>query len=262
MRITIIGCGNMGTAFAKGLSSYHEIGLYDINPQKAEAVAQVVSGKAFQQIKEAVEWAEAVILAIKPQSLYEVVPFLYESMDENQILFSLLAGTSLETLRNHLPYCQVIRLMPNLAITYGQGVIGLAADSSQVDEDQKNRLLKIFEPLGYICWLEEDKMNALTALAGSGPAFILVLVEAMVDASLAMGLNANEAQVLIQKMIKGTIVMLENTGKHPGELKWQVASPGGTTIAGLKTLEEEGMRSSIIKTFLAAFFQAQEMEKQ
>jgi pyrroline-5-carboxylate reductase len=105
----------------------------------------------------------------------------------------------------------------------------------------------------------EDKINALTALTGSGPAFFFAMVEAMVDAGIAMGFTAHTAQDLIYQMLQGSLTLLEKTSKHPGELKWQIVSPQGTTIAGLKTLEELAIRGGVMNTFLSAYDRANKL---
>ena len=148
--------------------------------------------------------------------------------------------------------------MPNLALIYGEGVIGLSSDEN-IPQKNKEDLTKAFELLGKIHWLSEDKINALTALTGSGPAFFFVMVEAMVDAGIAMGFTAHTAQDLIYQMLQGSLTLLEKTSKHPGELKWQIASPQGTTIAGLKTLEELAIRGGIMNTFLSAYDRANKL---
>lgn len=259
MRIMIIGCGNMGAAFAKQLSNNHEVGLFDRNYHKAEKLANEYSGQVFATIKEALDWGKVIILAVKPQNLSEVASAINDSAQEQQMLFSLLAGITLETLAIHFPRCQVVRLMPNLAVAHGEGLIGLATQIEPV-RMEKEEITKLFEPLGEVFWLPEEKFNAFIALGGSGPAFMFVLIEAMIDAGISMGLNVTETQLIIHQMIKGSLTMLEDTEKHPGKLKWEVASPGGTTIAGLKKMEEEAVRSSIIKTFFAAYLMAKEMD--
>lgn len=255
----ILGCGNMGTAFAKRLSINHEIGLFDRNFHKAEKLATEYCGHAFANIKEALDWADAIILAVKPQNLSAAAPLINDSAKDKQMLFSLLAGITLETLSHHFPRCQIVRLMPNLAVGHGDGLIGMATQK-EVGQSEMDALAKLFEPLGKVFWLPEEKFNAFIALGGSGPAFMFVLIEAMVDAGISMGLNVHEAQLIIHQMIKGSLTMLDETEKHPGKLKWEVASPGGTTIAGLKIMEEEAMRSSMIKTFWAAYTMAKEMD--
>ena len=135
---------------------------------------------------EALHAAETIILAVKPQNLKQAADLIKEGLQKNKMLVSLLAGTTLETLRQYFPAVHIVRMMPNLALIYGEGVIGLCADETIKVEDKEN-LTKTFEPLGKVYWLPEDKIDALTALAGSGPAFFFAIVEAMVDAGIAMG---------------------------------------------------------------------------
>lgn len=244
-KITIIGCGNMGQALAKRLSPTNELFFYDRNREKVEDLEKKGYGTACSNIIEAVCSSEIIILAIKPQNLKQVAEL---KLKDHQAIVSLLAGTTIETLRKYFPTVQIVRMMPNLPLVYGEGVIGLS-----LDNQDKEHWKKLFEPLGKIYWLAEEKIDALTALAGSGPAFFYSMVEAMVDAGIAMGFSASDAQDLVHQMLKGSLVLLEQTAKHPGELKWQIASPQGTTIAGLKRLEELALRGGIINTFLAAY---------
>lgn len=254
-KITIIGCGNMGQALAQRLSPTSQLFFYDHNKEKAEILEQQGYGTACKNIIEAVCSSEIIILAVKPQNLKQLADLITHELKGTQIIVSLLAGITIETLRNHFPAIKVLRMMPNLPLIYGEGVIGLSLSETQATED-KEYLKKIFEPLGKIYWLEEEKIDALTALASSGPAFFFSIVEAMVDAGIAMGFSASDAQDLIYQMLSGSLILLERTAKHPGELKWQIASPQGSTIAGLKRLEELALRGGVINTFLAAYDRA------
>lgn len=255
MKITIIGCGNMGKGLAKRLSQTNQLFLYDHNNEKSELLAQEGYGRAFRSIFDALSPSEMIILAIKPQNLKELAMSIKEGLRESQMVISVLAGTTIETLKQFFPSVQIVRMMPNLPLIYGEGVIGLSL-SKEIKNEDKDHLIKIFESLGKIHWLSEDKINALTALTGSGPAFFFVMVEAMIDAGIAMGFSASDAQSLIYQMLRGSLTLLEQTSKHPGELKWQIASPQGTTIAGLKRLEELALRGGIMNTFLAAYDRA------
>lgn len=254
MKITIIGCGNMGQALAQRLSPTTQLFFYDHNKEKAELLEQQGHGTACKNMIEAFS-SEIIILAVKPQNLNELAELITEKLKDNQMIVSLLAGTTIETLRKYFAAVKIVRMMPNLPLIYGEGVIGLSSSKTLVNED-KEHLRKIFEPLGKIYWLGEEKIDALTALTGSGPAFFFSMVEAMVDAGIAMGFSASDAQGLIYQMLRGSLTLLEQTTKHPGELKWQIASPQGTTIAGLKRLEELALRGGIINTFLAAYDRA------
>jgi pyrroline-5-carboxylate reductase len=151
-------------------------------------------------------------------------------------------------------------MIPNLAITCEAGVLGLVEDPL-ISVALRKKIEKLFFGLGLIVWLLESKIDALTALTGSGPAFIFVLVEAMIDSGVLLGFSHQEAREFALKTIQGSVELLQKTGQTPSELKWQVASPKGTTIAGLKALEKTGFRSAILSAFTAAYERAQEMQK-
>lgn len=257
--MTIIGCGNMGSGLAERLSTTTQVCLYDHHFEKAQTLEHNGYGKAYQDIKQALAQSEYVLLAVKPQNLKEVGPLVGKALKKEQILVSLLAGTSLKTLKQFFPHTTTVRMMPNLALIYGEGVIGLSSDENMMKKD-KESLTGLFKPLGKIYWLTEDKFNGLTALTGSGPAFFFAMVEAMIDAGIAMGFTAKDAQGLVYQMLQGSLTLLEKSHKHPGELKWQIASPKGTTIEGLKRLEELALRGGIMHTFLAAYERANQLD--
>lgn len=258
MQITIIGCGNMGSGLAELLSKTNQVCLYDRHFEKAEKIEQNGYGKAYKEIKKAIDQSELLILAIKPQNLKEAGPLIESELQKGQIVVSLLAGTSLETLKQFFPKATLVRMMPNLALIYGEGVIGLCSNEKMIKKD-RDSLTELFKPLGEIYWLPEDKINGLTALTGSGPAFFFSMVEAMIDAGIAMGFAAKDAQRLVYQMLQGSLTLLERTEKHPGELRWQITSPQGTTIEGLKRLEELAIPGGIISTFLAAYERANKL---
>lgn len=256
MKIAIIGCGNMGGAFAKSLSMQHQISLYDRNYEKTNHLANAGFGTAFENLTQAVDSKDIIILAVKPSNLGEVSKSLTGIVKDTQIIFSILAGTSISTLRQHFPNSRIFRLMPNLAIQYGQGVIGIATECSIEEKEKYNELL---QHLGKIYWISESKIDAVSSLAGSGPAFVFALLEAMIDSGIAMGLNVKDSKELSYQMIKGSLALLENSGKEPEELKWQITSPGGTTIAGLKKFEEAAIRAGIMNTFLGTYERTKEL---
>ena len=258
MKIAIIGCGNMGTALAEKLAPSHQLYLHDRKWSRTKELAQTINGKAFKDPIQAIEQAQLIILAVKPQNLKELIQQIGKRPGKDQIFLSILAGTPLSILKHYFPHQTVVRMMPNLAMQYGMGVMGLG-DCPTLSAKVKKELTELLEPLGLVVWVKESQIDALTSLTGSGPAFIFTLVEAMIEASVAMGFQAKEAQGLILQMLKGCIALLENTGQHPAELKWQIASPNGTTIAGLRVMEKENVRSGIIETFLATLQRAHEI---
>lgn len=248
----------MGKAFAQRLSKENQLFLYDVHFENAEHLAHGGYGEACKNVEDVLKNAELIILAVKPQSLKHAAELMKDSLREGHVIVSILAGTPLEALREHFSTAHLVRMMPNLALVYGEGVIGLCAE----EKVKKEEMNKAFEALGKVYWLPEEKMDALTALTGSGPAFFLMMIEAMIDAGIAMGFTAKDAQELVRQMLQGSLTLLEKTHKHPGELKWQIASPQGTTIAGLRKFEELAIRGGIINTFLAAYERARDIASQ
>ncbi|MBA2726913.1 MAG: NAD(P)-binding domain-containing protein, partial [Parachlamydiaceae bacterium] len=200
MQIAIIGCGNMGSGMAQRLSETNLISLYDHTFEKAKKLEDEGYGKAFDNIFETVKHAEMIILAVKPQNLKEAAILLENNLNDNQILASLLSGTPLNVLKQFFPVGKIMRMMPNLAVIYGEGVVGLSCNDNFLKKDKKN-LTKAIESLGKLVWLPESKMDALTALAGSGPAFFLTIIEAIVEAGIAMGFTAKDSQSLVHQML-------------------------------------------------------------
>lgn len=258
MRLAIIGCGNMGKGLAELLGPFHQIDLCDHHRERTQEVAKKINGEVHENPVKAVENAQFIFLAIKPQNLKELAHHIVAHLRPNQVIISLLAGTTLTTLFHHFPNSTIARIMPNLAMISAAGVIGLV-DSPNLSSELKGELNSLLSPLGLLYWLKENQIDALTSLTASGPAFIFALIEAMTEAGVAMGFQAKEAQELILQMLQGCVALLQKTDHHPAKLKWQIASPSGTTIAGLRVLEKENVRSGLIETFLAAHQRAKEL---
>jgi len=257
MKIAIIGCGVMGSAFARQFGKKgNQITLCDHSEKKGIALAEEIGGHFEIEPKKAVQGVDLVLLAIKPKDLKKTAKQIGSL--EGHILISILAGTRVEKLKDHFPGAFVIRSMPNLALTCSESVIALVEDPTLTKEiiEKTDQLL---EGLGLILWVEESKIDAITALAGSGPAFVLGIIEAMVEGGIALGLREDEALELTLQTLIGTVALQKANPGHPGALRWQISSPGGTTIAGLKAFEESGIRSGIMRTLFATFQRTQEM---
>jgi pyrroline-5-carboxylate reductase len=257
MKVAIIGCGVMGAAFAKHFAKEHTVFLCDQEKRRRERLAEEIGGKPIEKMSEAIKEAEVVLLAVKPKDMAEVAKATHTEFSKEKLLMSILAGTSLSLLRKSF-FATILRLMPNLALTCGEGVIGLV-DDGHLSEEEKKNAEELLKGLGLLAWLPESKIEALTALAGSGPAFIFVIIEALIEGGISMGFNAEEAREFALKTIEGATSLLRATGKHPAELKWNVASPAGTTIAGLNEMEASGVRSGIIQTLHATYLRAKEI---
>ena len=258
LKIGIIGCGRMGGGIARKLAPEHQIFLCDHREEKAKKLGAEIGAKPVGTVMELAALAEVIILAVKPQNLGNIGIALRDKLSHHQILVSILAGTTMATLKHFFGPVSIVRMMPNLALLYGQGVIGVA-EHDQMGHEIRKKVIDMFSCLGNLHWMPEDKLDALSSLTASGQAYVYVMIESIIEAGIAMGFSPDQAQELVLEMLTGSVTMLRETKKHPSELKWEVTSPSGTTIEGLKVLERSGVRAGIIDSFLAAYERAKQL---
>lgn len=222
---------------------------------KREYQIQVTGNNA-----EAAIASEVLVLAIKPQVFGAVAAeFKTFNLMVRPLVLSILAGVSLETLTAGLDY-PVVRAMPNTPAIVGQGITAITP-SKLVSPEQLELAKQIFSAVGQVVEVPEYLMDAVTGLSGSGPAFVALMVEALADGGVLAGLPRNIAQQLALQTVRGTAELLQDSGLHPAQLKDRVTSPGGTTIAGVATLEAHGFRSGVIEAVKAAQERSAELGK-
>jgi pyrroline-5-carboxylate reductase len=277
-KIACIGGGNMGLALMKGASSVtgaENIFFTDADAGKAKAAADLLGANVLTSNGEAVKTGDYVFLAVKPQVmplvLAEIAPVLKERLASGNppVLVSMAAGWTVKKIQEavvadksptvSLP---VVRIMPNTPALIGQGMIALAAAPSEVPEGKIAELEKILSGAGIVDRLEERYMDAVTGLSGSGPAFVYLFIEALADGGVLAGLPRDKALRYAARTVLGAAAMTEKTGKHPGELKDMVTSPGGTTIAGIAALEAGAFRSTAMRAVEAAWRRAVELGRE
>lgn len=260
MKITIIGCGAMGSAFAQRWSKLkHQLVLCDHSKEKAEKLAAKTKAQVELNAKRAIKGADLILLAVKPADFSKMARAL-GPIGKDQIILSILTAVSVADLKKTLKANEVVRLVPNIAVSHGKSVLVLALEST-LSTKGKQRLETGLKGLGNMVWLEESKMDAATALAGSGPAFIFSFIEAFVESGILLGLSSKEALSITLQAIEGCVALLEDRKTSPQELRWNITSPAGTTIHGLKVLEEGGMQAVVMEALRAAFLRAKEMQK-
>lgn len=248
----------MGSAMAQTLlEAGKEVSLYDKHEERSETLARAIGAVKANTPLDDLEAGDCVLLAVKPQD-FEAAAEELKGFDGG-LIASIVTGVSSERLKAAFPGCTVLRMMPNLAVRYGDGVVALAEDPLLVPF--KERIEELFSSLGMLRWINEKNFDAITALTGSGPAFVFTLVEAMVDAAIEMGLSADLGYELVKQMVGGALTMLYESPESPNELRWKVCSPSGTTIAGLRVLEKNAVRSALIETFVAAWHRSQALGK-
>jgi pyrroline-5-carboxylate reductase len=262
--IGFIGAGQMATALANGfvnakLVSASSIYAYDAVPAALTQFAHNIPGVQTGSNNQAVVVASQVIfLAVKPQHMPSAMADA-ASASNNKLFVSIAAGITLETLCQSLKTQRVVRVMPNTPCLIQQGASAFACGSA-VTADDIALVTKLLSAVGTCCELSEKLLDAVTGLSGSGPAFVYVAIEALADGGVRMGLPRNIALQLAAQTVLGAAGMVL-TGEHPAVLKDRVASPGGTTIAGLQALEEHGFRAALIAAVQAATLRSQELGK-
>ena len=255
--ISCIGSGNMGFALmsaAKGADIY----ITDADGEKAKSAAASLGAKVLSSNIEAVEKGDIIFLAVKPQVLQQVLAEIASTANKKNssgnapVFVSMAAGWSIAKIQDILGKIPVVRIMPNTPALIGKGMIALSA-SPEVSANSVSEIEKILNGAGIIDKVEERFMNAVTGLSGSGPAFVYLFIEALADGGVQAGLPRDKALRYAAQTALGAAAMVQETGKHPGELKDMVTSPGGTTIAGIAALEDGAFRSTVIKAVKAAW---------
>lgn len=262
----IIGCGNMAQAMLRGIL---EKGLYDKSQvivsrrsEKAlEQIASLLSVRTTRDNEMVAKEADVLILAIKPAQFAEVIPEIRDSVKEEALVISIAAGQTIADIEALFQRkVKVVRTMPNTPALVLAGATGMCFNGN-VTEEEKERAISLFESFGVVASVPESRMNAVIGVSGSSPAYIFMLIEAMADAAVADGMPRSQAYQLAAQAVMGSAKMILETGKHPGELKDMVCSPGGTTIEAVRVLEERGFRSAVIEGQMACVRKAGEMTK-
>jgi len=262
--IGFIGAGQMASALGAGfvragVVAPQSLYAYDVSADALEKFSQSVGGTACGTLEELVEKADIVFLAVKPYQVEDVLESLDNLEKASKLFVSIAAGVRLWNLKRLLgEQTPIVRVMPNTPCLIGSGASGFCASDS-VSEEEIQMVRTLLETVGIAVEVPEGLMNAITGLSGSGPAFGYVMIEAMSDAGVHLGLSRATATQLAAQTLKGTAEMVLQTGEHPAVLKDRVASPGGTTIAGLVALEEAGLRSALIDAITAAAERADEL---
>jgi pyrroline-5-carboxylate reductase len=249
--VGFVGTGNMGEALIKGLLHGHlckpeQIICSDVRPERQKAMRETYGIKAVLHNTEVVKHADIVVLSVKPQIMKEVVGEISKLLDLSKLIISIAAGVPLEAIESIVKKdLKLIRVMPNICVSVREGASAIAAGKHAVKEDLMIAKT-IFDSVGKSLFIEEDLLDAVTGLSGSGPAYIFLIIDALADAGVKVGLSRGDALTLASQTVLGAAKMLMETGEHPGRLKDMVTSPGGTAISGLHRLEEGGVRTTLI----------------
>ena len=262
-RMAIIGGGNIGSAILRGIlnalvAKPSQLTLVEISPERARELGGEYKIQAVTACSD-LEQVDVALMAIEPHATLEVVRELNGSLHEKSLVMSVAAGVTLRQLQSALPEGQpVIRCMPNSPVLVAKGVTALARGTAASEEHVKVAR-EIFGAVGSVVEIDERHINAVTALSGSGPAYVYVFVEALSDAGVRLGLDRQTAFTLAAQTVTGAAQLVIESGKHPAQLKEMVTSPGGTTIAALHAMERAGFRGIVMDGVKEAHDRAREL---
>lgn len=255
MNIGFLGAGNMGGAYIKALN--REVFFYEPNKNREEELEKSTKGKAVENLRELIDKSDIIVLGIKPQILNTILEELKTYDLSNKIIVTMVVGIKVAHYTKYLGNIKLVRTMPNTPAQIGEGVTG--AFFSNLNEIEKLQVNEILESCGLVLEVDEEKLDVITAISGSGPAYVFMLINALADGGVRLGLTKAEAVKVASQTFLGAAKMVLETGLHPEVLKDMVTSPGGTTAQGLSKMEEYRMRSGMIETAKATYDKAKEL---
>lgn len=262
-KIAFIGGGNMAEALLKGLLKgavpAAAVLVAEPNEKRRGLLVERYGVGVTHDNAEAVRFGQLVVLAIKPQLTGEVLSGIAAGFGGERLLISILAGVATSTLEDYFEgRPRVVRAMPNTPALVGEGATALCAGRhAQLNDLQTAR--RLFETVGNVQMVGEAQMDAVTGLSGSGPAYVFTVIEALADGGVQQGLPRETALALAVQTVLGSARLVRETGSHPAVLRDQVCSPGGTTIAGMKTLEDRGLRAALMEAVASAARRSREL---
>lgn len=263
MNIGFIGAGNMAQAIIGGILENGVFAPDQVRASNPGEAKRLSAAKKFgiqttADNKDVAAWADVVVLAVKPQVLAGVIDEIRAVLAPTTLVISIAAGKSLDWLGSAFgtidaqgAYRSIVRVMPNTPALVGQGVSGMCANAS-VSQDQRATAESIFNAVGASYWMSESMVDVIGVVAGCTPAFVAMFIEALSDAAVAHGMPRAQALAVAARAVAGSAQLAVETGTHPALLKDMVTSPGGTTIQGVRVLEERGLRSSVMGAVDAA----------
>jgi pyrroline-5-carboxylate reductase len=264
MRVSIIGCGNMGLVYARSFLRYNivkqsELLLAEKNEQRRDELRKLNVGEVTVADDPAIAQSDIVILAVKPQDFADLAQRLSGTFRPQTVIVSIMAGIRIAQLEEILKTTAIVRAMPNLAVEVGMGMTGFSAHLS-VTLNQVRRVEHLLSTTGRTVFFEDEELlNAVTALSGSGPAYFFYIIRSMIEAGQNMGLSEVEATTLVKQTMLGSFHLINNANKPFDELIRSVASKGGTTEAALTVFENRGLHEALIEGVLRAEERAEEL---
>ncbi len=270
--VAIIGCGSMGTAILAGMLHHgykpEQIKLTTRTVEKADGLAKKYKVTAYATEYQpnanslATEGADLIIIAVKPLNVSKVLDEIAVVLDPNALVVSVAAGITIETMSKHVAKTnQVVRAMPNTPALVGKGVTGIAFGVS-VSQEQRMQVEELFSAVGKTLVIEEDQIDALSTISGSGPAYVFFFIEEFIKAAKENGFSEDQAYLMVTETFLGASLLLTKTQADPAQLRRQVTSPNGTTMKAIAILEEGNLEDLFVKATKAALARAKEIAQE
>ena len=264
MKLAFIGGGVMGEAIisallAKGIAQAADISVCDIVARRRRHLERTYGIKAMDSSAPAIKGSDIVVLAVKPQEFPAAAQGIGGRLKADQTVLSIMAGISTATIRDRLGHEAIVRAMPNTPAQIGEGMTVWTATAA-VSPQRRRSVREVLGALGQEIYVEDEKyIDMATAVSGSGPAFIFLVMEALIDAAVHIGMRREMAAPIVVQTLLGSARYAQTTGKHPADLRNMVTSPGGTTAEGLLALEEAGIRAAFAEAIMAAYAKAKQL---
>ncbi len=265
-KIGFIGCGNMGKAILGGLIASGQvpagnIWVYTPSPEKVMALRDEFGVHAAASAQEVAQIADIVFGAVKPNIMLKVLGDIASSLNKETLVISIAAGVTLDQLATALGHDRkIIRVMPNTPSLVNAGMTSVTPNALVTPEDTADAL-NIFRSFGMADVVPEAMIHPVVGVSGSSPAYVFMFIEAMADAAVLGGMPRQQAYKFAAQAVMGSAKMVLETGKHPGELKDMVCSPGGTTIEAVKVLEEKGFRAAVMEAMAQCMTKSEKLSK-
>ncbi len=265
MRIGFIGAGKMATAMMEGIIAKGLCGKDDVvaccrTESTKKKIEDTIGVECYLDAKPVFERSDVIVIAVKPNQVKDVLLTNIEAITTKKLIISVAAGVTIGTLENYVPDSKIVRVMPNVCSTVLEGASSYTLGTNATKED--GAIVKsILDAIGMSFEISEDKIDAVTGLSGSSPAYMFMVIDALADGGVLMGLPRDLALRLAAQTMLGSAKTYLETGRHPDELKDSVCSPGGTTIEGVKVLEESNLRAALINAVRASAMRSKEMSR-
>ncbi|KGM96137.1 pyrroline-5-carboxylate reductase [Clostridium novyi A str. 4552] len=265
-KIGFIGCGNMGSAMIKGIVKSKLVDSKNIIAsdhfiEKLDTMKEEIGILVTEDNNKVADFADVLFLSVKPNMYKSVIEGIKDTVKKETIIVTIAAGVDIKTTEvNFGRDIKVVRVMPNTPALVGEGMSALCPNANITDEELKE-IVKLFECFSKVEVVEEKYINAVTALTGSSPAYVYMFIEALADGAVLEGLPRDKAYKMAAQAVLGSAKMVLETGKHPGALKDDVCSPGGTTIEAVYSLEKSGFRAAVIESIEKCVRKAENMSK-